>query len=204
MKRLASYGAVAETEYNVMATHPADQPSSKDIIQECEDVIHTYQGPLLGYAGKLLQDPVAAQDAVQEAFVRYIRYRMRNGQAIQKAGSWLYRVTYNIVMDAMRKQQRWYNVQKHVAEGKEEANDGSIPEDNIIKKEVNYIAWELLNELSEREQQIVILKVIERKSYRDIAEIMEISVGNVGFILHTAMKKLSKRMKQRLNSYDEA
>ena len=48
--------------------------------------------------------------------------------------------------------------------------------------------------LSEREQQLVILKVYEGKSYREISEITGLSVTNVGYILHQAMKKLAQEL----------
>ena len=38
---------------------------------------------------------------------------------------------------------------------------------------------------------LIVLKVYEERSYKEIAEIAGLSVGNVGFILHTAMKKLA-------------
>ena len=52
-------------------------------------------------------------------------------------------------------------------------------------------AAEALSRLSDRERQLVVLKVYEEKSYKEIAEITGLTVGNVGFILHTAIKKLA-------------
>jgi RNA polymerase sigma-70 factor (ECF subfamily) len=49
-------------------------------------------------------------------------------------------------------------------------------------------------ELEPRDREIVILKIEHGRSYKEIAEIMGISVTNVGFILHTAIKKLAKSL----------
>ena len=52
-----------------------------------------------------------------------------------------------------------------------------------------------LKKLSLREQQLVILKVFEQKSYREISEITGLTESNVGYILHHAMKQLAVLMK---------
>ena len=46
------------------------------------------------------------------------------------------------------------------------------------------------------------LKVYEEKSYREIADETGLTVGNVGFILHSAMKKLAAKL-SRLRSKAE-
>jgi DNA-directed RNA polymerase specialized sigma24 family protein len=44
------------------------------------------------------------------------------------------------------------------------------------------------------------LKIVDELSYKEIAETMEISVSNVGFILHTSMKKMAKAMRREPSS----
>lgn len=54
--------------------------------------------------------------------------------------------------------------------------------------------------LNHREQQLVILKVYEEKSYREISGITGLTVGNVGYILHHAMKKLARHLREESNT----
>ena len=61
-------------------------------------------------------------------------------------------------------------------------------------------AAEALSRLSVRERQLVVLKVYEEKSYKEIAEITGLTVGNVGFILHTAIKKLAAMLAAKENA----
>ena len=51
-----------------------------------------------------------------------------------------------------------------------------------------------LRRLHEREQQVVLLRLQEGLSYKEIAEVTGRTEGNVGNILHHAVKKLSKRL----------
>ena len=58
-------------------------------------------------------------------------------------------------------------------------------------------AAEALRRLGDRERELVVLKVYEEKSYKEIAEITGLTVSNVGFILHTAMKKLATMLSKK-------
>ena len=57
-------------------------------------------------------------------------------------------------------------------------------------------AAQALQTLSLREQQLVVLKIYEDKSYAEISEISGLTVGNVGYILHYAMKKLAAELRK--------
>ena len=50
----------------------------------------------------------------------------------------------------------------------------------------------LLDALPARQQEVVRLKFQNGKSYKEIAAIMDLTVTNVGFILHTAIKALRR------------
>ena len=54
----------------------------------------------------------------------------------------------------------------------------------------------MLKSLPERDQEIVRLKFQQNLSYRQIADILNISEGNVGYILHHALKTLREEMSQ--------
>ena len=51
-----------------------------------------------------------------------------------------------------------------------------------------------LQNLPERQQEILRLKFQSGLSYQEIARVMDLSVGNVGFIIHTALKTLRVRL----------
>ena len=53
--------------------------------------------------------------------------------------------------------------------------------------------------MSERERQLVILKVYEEKSYNEISEITGLTSSNVGYILHHAMKTLAAILRKSDN-----
>ncbi len=168
-----------------------------DLADEVSQLMDEFERPLLRYCTRLLRSPELAQDAVQDVFLRYVQHR-RGGQAeIKNRKAWLYRVAHNLALDHIRRNRRGEAVTEelaYVAGG----DHASGPAEILARKDAEAEAWEILRELPEREQRIVLLKVVDEKSYKEIASIMGLTPTNVGFILHTAFKKLGKRLRQRL------
>ena len=50
---------------------------------------------------------------------------------------------------------------------------------------------------SPRHRELLHLKIVEEKSYKEIAEITGLTVTNVGYQLHLAVKDLSRRLRAR-------
>lgn len=53
---------------------------------------------------------------------------------------------------------------------------------------------DLLGDLPENQQEVVRLKFQDNLSYRDIAEVTGLTVSNVGYLLHVAVKRLREQL----------
>ena len=169
-----------------------------NLTEEINQIVNEFEVPLLRYATRILRSSTVACDIVQEVFIKYVRYRQEGTKdSIQNVKAWLYRVTNNLALDHIRKHQRLEELDEDMVKTLSHSNNGN-PASLASKKDAESVAWGLLETLNDREKQIVLLKVVERKSYQDIANIMEISSSNVGFILHTALKKLARLMRGKL------
>jgi RNA polymerase sigma-70 factor (ECF subfamily) len=62
----------------------------------------TQAGPLLGRLTRITRDPFAAEDLVQETFVRLV-VEVRAGRTPSDPGAWLYRVGHNLAMSRGRR-----------------------------------------------------------------------------------------------------
>ena len=166
------------------------------LTEEITQVMDDLEGPLLGYAGRLLRSHDSAQDVVQDAFIRYLKYRQKKGE-IANAKAWLYRVVHNLALDHIRKTRRSEQLHDQLSDVTEDAQT-DCPASSFSRRDAERAAWRLLDGLSAREQKIVVLRVVEERSYKEIAEIMDLTVSNIGFILHTTMKKLSRELSRDL------
>jgi len=160
-----------------------------------EALVAEQEAGLLRYAARVLGDGSAAKDIVQEAFARLFQQGRASRTATASPAAWLYRVTHNLAVDHIRRESRLRSLHsEHAAE--RQGTAPPIQRAVAEQRELAALVWRHLRTLKPREQQVVILRVDEGKSYREIAQIMDLSEGNVGFILHHALKKLSKSLRQ--------
>lgn len=162
----------------------------RDEQQAFSAVVDAYQGLLLRYAARMLTSRASAEDVVQNAFLKCASHWKGPMRPSDDLVAWLYRVVHNEALDQIRRERRrWSLHRRHAEEQPETVEPGAgrpaEPSDAAAA------AAAALAILSERERHLVTLKVYEEKSYKEIAELTGLSIGNVGFILHGAMKKLA-------------
>ncbi len=165
------------------------QQGESDRLGAFRRLFDAYEGVLLRYAARLTGNASWAEDIVQNTFVKFIRKWGGDIEVSPETAKWLYRVAHNEAVAHLRRETRLSKL--HAEHGGEcMAQQGADPSGAAISERAENAA-QALSRLSDRERQLVVLKVYEEKSYKEIAEITGLSVGNVGFILHTAMKKLA-------------
>ncbi len=170
--------------------------SRQERLQAFNGIVAAFEGPLLRYAARLTNSATAAEDVVQNTFVKFIRLWKGPYEASGEVSAWLYRVAHNEAVDLVRNEARRQKLhEEHGREAFAQPSPEPEPGDAALD------AARALDRLSERERSLVILKVYEEKSYREIAEITGLTVSNVGVILHGAMKKLANALhgKERAN-----
>jgi RNA polymerase sigma factor (sigma-70 family) len=172
-----------------------DQPGQDPPLPAFEAVVSAYEAPLLRYAARIAGSPEAAQDVVQDTFLRLFRSWRDEMAPSPQLSAWLYRVAHNCAVSAIRRDSRRSALlARHAAEQAESLPPGPGPA-GLEGEEAGERARAALQALSLRERQLVILKVYEEKSYREIGEITGLTVTNVGYILHHAMRKMAEALK---------
>lgn len=158
-----------------------------------ERVVHHYESRLLRYATGIVNNPDLAQDVVQDVFIRLFRKWHEAFEPGPAISSWLYRTTHNCSVDLIRKHERRHRVEQEQQESMPEAvvehPAGGV--DTAAERISAALAC-----LPVRDRELLILKVYDEKSYKEISEITGLSVGNVGYILHHAMRKLADALEQ--------
>jgi RNA polymerase sigma-70 factor (ECF subfamily) len=166
-------------------------------VESLGTFVERYQNPLLRFASRMLSDETAAQDVVQEAFLRVAR-DPRRLLKVENCHNWLMRIVRNICIDHIRKAVRQRKAMKEMAARAEDVtvtSSETSPEAALEREETHALVHQAIASLKPRYRELVILKVQEGKSYREIAEITGLSATNVGYLLHHAMKALSHRLR---------
>lgn len=152
------------------------------------EALARYEAPLLRFATKLLRDGDRARDVVQETFLQLC---LEDQAAVEDhLAAWLFRVCRNRAFDVRRKESRV----ESIAEATPAADPHPDPAQVVAQKQQGSAVLRILETLPEAHQEAVYLRFQSGLSYKEIAEITGHTVTNVGFILHTAVKKIREHM----------
>lgn len=166
--------------------------------EEIEVLMGQHERPLLAYGFSLCNDLEQSRDAVQSAFIKYIRFCAEKQEVIAKPKAWLYRVVYNQIMDDLRRDKLKKKYEAELVHN-QEAHDAQTPSRELEMKTMKENLQEEIKNLNELEQRVFQLRVYREYSYQLIAEEMDIKVSHVGVILHRSLRKLSGQLKSEMS-----
>lgn len=169
--------AVAEREH-VRRAQAGDARAFEALIAE-------HDRSLRALAFRLLEDRVAMQDALQDAYVSAYR-AIGSFTGASAFGTWLYRIAYNACMDELRRRPR----RAHVALDDAScplADPAPGPHDVAVARTDLALA---LAALSPEHRAIVLLIDADGFSYDETAEVLGISAGTVASRLNRARTAL--------------
>ncbi len=154
-----------------------------------EGVVDRFERPLLAYACRMLGgDWSAAQDAVQETFLRLCRADRATIEP--RLAAWLFSVCRSRVIDMQRTRTAMPMdaSQMHLPDPSPDVSQ------SLSDAEDHANLSECLTQLSPRQQEVLRLRLGAGLSYREIAEVTGLTVGNVGFHLHEAVRSLRQQL----------
>ncbi|MBP7948568.1 MAG: sigma-70 family RNA polymerase sigma factor [Verrucomicrobiales bacterium] len=174
---------------------PPETPS--DLVRRA---LREYEGPLVGYAVSLLSDLELARDAVQDTFLKL--YEQEPGK-VKAAGlkSWLFTVCRNRCLDLLRRRKRLVSMEEESV-GEPVSSERSPAEILETGEEAGQVI-QLLKRLPPNQQEVIQLKFQADLSYREISEATGLSISNVGFLIHTGLKRLRQMMSHEIQTRPE-
>lgn len=137
----------------------------------------------------------AAMDMSQEAFIRsYKSFEKFDNK--KNFFTWYYRILKNLCLNFIRDNKR--NVKERFLEMRDESLTVNSPAEDSEKTDLLEKLQESLENLSDEEREIIMLKEFEEYSYKDISELLNLPVGTVMSRLFYARKKLSGILKGKI------
>lgn len=134
-----------------------------------------------------------AEDLVQEAFIKL--WNNCSKVIFEKAKSYLYTIANNQFLNEVAHQKVKLKYEQHSGKDTQniESPDFILEEKEFMAKLENAIAM-----LTSGEREVFLLNRIEKKKYREIAEMLEISVKAVEKRMHGALVKLRKQLGKKI------
>jgi RNA polymerase sigma factor (sigma-70 family) len=178
-----------------MALMPPDQASAPPPESETiEELFAALESPLLNYALRLAGEAGVAEDVVQEAFMRLHAQFVE----VRDPRRWLYRTVHNLSLNHRRQAGKTVPLTLPGDEAASAANDTAdpqpLPDEQIARWEGIGLVRLSLEGLDERSRELVRLKFNEELSYKQISARTGLNIGNVGYILHHALKTLADEL----------
>ena len=147
-----------------------------------------FERPLTLYASRLLGNPEAARDVVQETFLRLCAHAAERAEIEPRLAEWLFTVCRNRALDVLRKESRMTHLSEEQVQRCFSAAPG--PPDVAERRELASRVLDLLDALPVNQREVIRLKFQNGFSYQEISRISGHSVSNVGYLIHAGMKSL--------------
>jgi RNA polymerase sigma-70 factor (ECF subfamily) len=165
--------------------------ASRD-TQWIRDAFDRYEGPLVRYAVRLTGNLELARDVVQDTFLRLCRQQRDRVEG--HLAAWLFTVCRRRALDVAQKQSRMRSLGTDP-----DRQPASEPSQEMVveRRESAAQILALLDNLPPREQEVVRLKLQNELSYREISRVTGLSVSNVGYLIHMAIRKIRAMTTQR-------
>ncbi len=173
---------------------PDEASTEPPVTETIEGLFSALESPLLSYALRLAGDRAAAEDLVQDAFMKL----HAQFDEVREPRRWLYRTVHNLALNHRRQAQKIVSLNPPRAEGKEmaiEAQDPQpLPDEAIARWEgIGLVRLSLAN-LDDRSRELIRLKFNENLSYKEIGARTKLGEGHVGYLLHHAIKAMADEL----------
>jgi RNA polymerase sigma-70 factor (ECF subfamily) len=154
-----------------------------------EQLVRKYERPVLNTIYRYVGDKAAAEDVAQEVFLK-VWSRIKTFQRRSTFSTWLYRIVANQCL----------NFRDRRARRRAEPLNDSIPDGRgdlhgqYEKETASRLVREAVNGLPGNQRLALILSTFEGRSYREIAEIMGVSLPSVESLIFRAKQNLKKKL----------
>jgi RNA polymerase sigma-70 factor, ECF subfamily len=132
-----------------------------------------------------------AEDLTTQTFLKMLEAIGRFRWQSAPFSAWLFRIAHNLAMDHFRANKRW-QPEEDVPEP--EGAEESSAEDEALESIGQASMLELIDSLSQDQQQVLTLKFVFNFSNGEAATILEKTEGAVKSLQHRALASLQKRV----------
>jgi RNA polymerase sigma-70 factor (ECF subfamily) len=163
-----------------------------------DQLVTNHRGKIYAMIVNMVKNDADAWDLTQDAFIKAWK-ALAKFENRSKFSTWMFRISHNVVYD-------WKRKRKIESDGELDDNIFSIdridpsarttpsmpesPDKEMQKSELRQQIGEALAKLSEKHREVVLLREVQGLDYKEIAEILDCSIGTVMSRLFNARKKL--------------
>jgi RNA polymerase sigma-70 factor (ECF subfamily) len=166
------------------------------------ELVRRHESCLLQHARALLGAGSTYEDAVQDTFLKLaqtppsIPPEAEGDERVERAHllSWLHKVTRNSCMDVMRSETRRRRREHEAAVI--EGTDGELS--SVEEHDTRAVVKREIEKLPPDQREVLVLRLIGDRSYKEIADITGKKIGTVGWLVSVGLKALGEKLEPLL------
>jgi RNA polymerase sigma-70 factor, ECF subfamily len=169
--------------------------------QAFRGLVDKYRNMVVNTCFGLLHNIDDAEDVAQDVFIEVFR-SVHKFRADARLSTWLYRIAVNRSLNFIRdnKKRKWFQSLNEVVKSKTEQAEYETslgvetPESGMETEQRSALLYEAIDSLPENQRIAFTLNKYEELPYKEIADIMHLSLSSVESLIHRAKKKLQKKL----------
>jgi RNA polymerase sigma factor (sigma-70 family) len=170
--------------------------------QSCfEQLIHRHKNKVFTYISLYIRDQALAEDLFQDTFMKVIQsVKAGKYQDNGKFISWVMRIAHNLIIDHFRRIKQMNTISNDDYESdlfnSKKFADSTI-EDDMIKRQIQKDVRKMISLLPEDQREVVILRHYSGLSFKEIAEITDVSINTALGRMRYALINMRKIMEEK-------
>jgi RNA polymerase sigma-70 factor (ECF subfamily) len=170
--------------------------------QSCfEHLIHRHKNKVFAYISLYIRDQALAEDLFQDTFMKVIQsVRAGKYQDNGKFISWVMRIAHNLIIDHFRKMKQMNTVSNDDYESdlfNSKKFSESTVEDDMIKRQIQKDVRKIISHLPEDQREVVILRHYAGLSFKEIADITDVSINTALGRMRYALINMRKLIEEK-------
>ncbi|MDP3971124.1 MAG: RNA polymerase sigma factor [bacterium] len=192
---------------NTMHSTDSEKYSDQELVSQSVQnnerfkyIIEKYEQPLLRYIRRLTNvTNEDAEDILQETFIKAYQ-NLNSYNPKMPFSSWIYRIAHNQVISDFRSRKARPHGNSVVIS--DEQYDSMFQDDTDIEQDIDKAILRehmqtALQKLDAKYRDVLVLKYLEEKSYKEISDILRKPEGTIATLINRAKKKLKKVINQQ-------
>ena len=170
--------------------------------QSCfEHLINRHKNKVFAYISLYIRDQSLAEDIFQDTFLKVIQ-SVKAGKYSDsgKFVSWVMRIAHNLIIDHFRRIKQMNtisndNYESDIFNSKRFAEDNI--EDDMIKRQIQKDIRKMISHLPDDQREVVILRHYAGLSFKEIADITDVSINTALGRMRYALINLRKTLEEK-------
>jgi RNA polymerase sigma factor (sigma-70 family) len=170
-----------------LATRTEESLPASPVEAEINSLFRQLRNPLLRYLVALGISPHDGEEIIQEVFLALFQHLDR-GRSRQNLPGWVFRVAHNL---GIKQRVRSHRQKWEEAEADAQSDSALNPEEQAVDAQRQKRLQAVLRALPEQDRCCLCLRA-EGLRYREIAEVLEMSLGAVSLSLSRSLARLER------------